>query len=89
MRVGQNTRVTIADCMCVWQRSIGVRVTEGASLGGEWPKKGPVYMNTMCGMCAGAGASDHVNHFLQELLRPYSQCELEGRGMHNLFSATD
>lgn len=42
-------------------------------------------------MCADAGANDHVNHFLQELLRPYSQCELEGRGMHNphVFSATD
>lgn len=31
-------------------------------------------------MCADAGANDHVNHFLQELLRPFSQCELGGGG---------
>lgn len=62
-------------------------MTEGASLGGKCTKRGPVFMSTKCGMCAGAGANDHVNHFLQELLGPYFQCER--RIMHNLFSATD
>lgn len=50
---------------------------------------GPVFMNTKCGICAGAGANDHVSHVLKELLHPYLRCEQEGRGMHNLFSATD
>lgn len=67
--------------MCIWQRSIGVRVSGGASLGEKCPKLGPVFMKTKCGMCAGAGANDHVNHFLQERLRLGFQCEGNGASL--------